>query len=166
MSADARLATYLNDHLAGSVAGIELGERLRDAAGDDAASAELARLVEEIREDQDVLRDLLARLGAGESATKRSMAWLGEKLGHLKLAPWGAGPAGAALGRLEQLEVLMLGVRGKLALWDALSAVRGGDGRFADVEWATLARRAADQIDRIDRLRVKAAREALGSAVD
>jgi hypothetical protein len=58
MSADA-LITYLNDHLAGSVAAVELVERATHAHEETELGRFFQGLGEEIKADQETLRDLL-----------------------------------------------------------------------------------------------------------
>ena len=81
----------------------------------------LTELRGEIEQDQTSLRDLLQRLGEAESATKKTLGWLSEKLGVARrtLSP-GYEPE---LAMLEDLEALALGIQGKLGLWRALAIV-------------------------------------------
>ncbi len=156
MSAES-LGAYLNDHLAGSVVAVEMVERaIEDNAGTPLAGA-LAELVGQIREDQEVLRRLLAALGVSESPLKKAGAWLIEKAGRLKLGDTDEGP----LRRLEMLETLALGVGGKLALWRALERVADRHPAVAALDLAGLAERARAQHDRVEALRLEAAAAAL-----
>ena len=157
MSRDA-LKTYLNDHLAGSVMAIELGERtIRENEGGPVA-ARLSPLVKQIREDQTVLKGVIERLGTGESSLKKAGAWLAEKAGRVKL---GGTDEPGDLSRLEVLEMLTTGVHGKRALWRALRvvAVRYEELRGLDLD--LLERRAAEQHDELEAMRLEAAKAAL-----
>jgi len=152
------LQTYLNDHLAGSVIAIELGERtIRENEGGPVA-ARLSRLVEQIREDQTVLKGVIERLGTGESSLKKAGAWLAEKAGRVKL---GGTDEPGDLSRLEVLEMLTTGVHGKRALWRALRvvAVRYEELRGLDLD--LLERRAVEQHDELEAMRLEAAKAAL-----
>lgn len=155
-----RLRTYLNDHLAGSVAAIELVGKLAGGEDDPSRAALFRELAAEIREDQTVLQTLLGRVGGEESTVKKAAGWLAEKLGGVKLhddiAP------DPALARLEALETLVLGIQGKLALWTALEAIAGDDGQMAGVDLARMRRRAEAQHGRVERERIAAAQAALG----
>ena len=153
---DELLLTYLNDHLAGSVLGVEVGQHCRDDYADPELAAFLEGLLAEIEEDRVVLTDLIERLGGKQNVVKKSAAWLSEKATRLKML--GSAPASVAFSRMEQLELLMLGIRGKLALWTVLESL--ADGRLKGTDWAKLKRRAADQVERVDRHRILAAREA------
>jgi hypothetical protein len=152
------LQTYLNDHLAGSVMAIELGERtIRENQGGPVA-ARLSPLVEQIREDQTVLKGVIERLGTGESSLKKAGAWLAEKAGRVKL---GGTDESGDLSRLEVLEMLTTGVHGKRALWRALRvvAVRYEELRGLDLD--LLERRAVEQHDELEAMRLEAAKAAL-----
>ena len=62
MTHEKRLRIYLNDHLAGSVAGIELARRALAANAGNEYGRLLDRVLAEIEEDQQALRDVMARL--------------------------------------------------------------------------------------------------------
>jgi hypothetical protein len=120
-------------------------------------SADLTWIVAEIREDQEVLRGLLAGLDVKESPVKKAGAWLAEKAGRLKLGD----PGEDALGRLEMLETLALGIQGKVGLWVALQRVRSRHPALAGVDFPRLQARAREQHARVEAHRVEAAAEAL-----
>jgi hypothetical protein len=120
----------------------------------------LEGLVAEIEQDVEVLEDVMRRLSVGEDRVKRGGAKLGELLGRLKLNGQISGYS--PLSRLVELEVLALGVEGKLSLWRTLAGL--GDADLADVDFGVLIARAEDQRDRIEASRVSAARIAFGAA--
>ena len=64
------------------------------------------------------------RLGVKPDRVKEAMGWTAEKLGRLKLNGQLLGYS--PLSRLVELEGLMLGITGKMAMWIALSSVLGG----------------------------------------
>lgn len=153
------LATYLNDHLAGSVAALELLDNLLEhnpAAGRDT----LVEVRSEIQRDQQLLRDILDRIGSRESTTRKVAAWLSEKLGQVKLSFDDSGTGD--LRALEALEALGLGIQGKLSLWRALGAVADRIPALGSLDFPDLQRRAEEQFERIEELRLRAARVALG----
>jgi len=151
------LMTYLKDHLAGSVAALELVEHLlRHEKGNRESYATLRT---EIEEDQQTLRQLLAELGGKESQVRKAAAWLTEKLGQAKLRLDDQGDGD--LRALEALETLGLGIQGKLALWRALGSVAGTIPQLERLDLPRLQRRAVEQFERVDKLRVQAARTAL-----
>ena len=157
MSRDA-LKTYLNDHLAGSVMAIEVAERtIRENDGGPVA-ARLSPLLEQIREDQTVLKGVIERLGTGESSLKKAGAWLAEKAGRLKL---GGTDEPGELSRLEVLELLTTGVHGKRALWRALRVVAVRHEELRGLDLDLLERRAVEQHDELEAMRLEAAKAAL-----
>jgi hypothetical protein len=151
------LGTYLNDHLAGSLAAVEMVERAIEENRGDPLATSLAEVVAAIREDQAVLRRLLERLGVSESPLKKAGAWLAEKAGRLKLGDTGDGP----LPRFEMLEALSLGILGKLALWRALQRIADRYPAVAELDLMTLERRAREQHERVEAHRLEAAAGAL-----
>ena len=152
------LGTYLNDHLAGSVMGIELAERtIRENEGDPLA-ARLGRVLEEIREDQAVLKGVIDRVGAAQNPLKKAGAWLAEKAARVKLG--GTDEAGE-LSRLEVLEVLTTGIHGKRALWRALRVVAPRYEELGALNFDLLERRAIEQHEVVEEMRLEAAKAVL-----
>jgi hypothetical protein len=151
-----RLATYLNDHLAGSSAGLDLARRI---AGDNRGSAygtEVGKIADEIAGDRAALEDVMDRLGVRRDQLRLLAAWGAERI--RRTIPWSWVFDRAGLGRLEELELLSGGVNGKLSLWQALDETRP----LRDVDFAALADRARSQLDRLEALRRQAAGEAFG----
>jgi hypothetical protein len=151
------LATYLNDHLAGSVAALGLLDHLVETTGGTRHEAFFRDLRVEVAADQDVLRTLLEKLSAPESTLRKAGAWLMEKAARAKLRVDGS--AGSAMERLEALEALLLGITGKRALWLALAA---SVAPLENVDFAMLIGRAEQQIETVEAKRIEAAREAIG----
>jgi len=153
-----KLEIYLNDHLAGSTLGLDLGRRaLASNEGNDYGRI-LARLVPEIEEDRESLIAVIEGLGYKRDRLKEGGAWIAEKAGRLKLN--GQITGYSELSRLIEIEGLSLGVNGKLSLWENLRATQGP--AVAGVELGPLIERAARQRDELEQLRTEAAREALG----
>jgi hypothetical protein len=103
---------------------------------------------------------LLKRLGIRGDAIKIMTAVGAERLGRLKLN--GELLRYSPLSRLEELEILSLAVTGKLAMWRALRASLGDDPRIRGFDLERLIDRGTSQRRRLDRLRERAATEALG----
>jgi hypothetical protein len=151
------LRTYLDDHHAGSRAAVELIEHyLRTHRGSSRARV-LQEVLDEIRQDQAVLLDLLRRVGGRGSRLKDAAAWVLEKLSRLKLNEVGKH---RTLSEFEKMEQLVLGVSGKHALWVALQTVTSADGRFRDVDFGRLQQRAQRQLEAVEHQRLEAARAA------
>lgn len=148
------LAIYLNDHLAGATLGVELARRLRDSNPDvPEFGAPLCEICVEIEADRETLKEIMGRLGVGQSKLKPMAAVFGERLGRLKLN--GRLRGYSPLSRLVELEALQLGVAGKRRLWRALERTHAGD--LPGVELDALAERATEQLRRLEDLHLKAA---------
>lgn len=152
------LAIYLNDHLAGATAGVELARRLRASNRDDREfGPALAEVCAEVEADRETLKAVMDSLGVGQDKLKPLAAILGERLGRLKPNGrlWGYSP----LSRLAELELLQVGVAGKRRLWQALDHTHAGD--LPGFELDVLAERATEQMRRLEALHLKAAALAL-----
>ena len=79
------VSIYLQDHMAGAVAGVELARRVRGANADGPYGEELAEICAEIERDREALSELMSAFGVRSNPIKESSAWVGEKLGRLKL---------------------------------------------------------------------------------
>ena len=121
MRASKYLATYLNDHLAGSTAGVELARRAASENADTSLGDFLSGLAQEISEDRAALREIMDTLGVGADHKKLVVAWAGEKAGRLK--PNAQLRGYSPLSPLIELEVLSLGIEGKRLLWVALQSI-------------------------------------------
>jgi hypothetical protein len=154
-----QLVTYLNDHLAGSVSAIELLDYLVKSHGDEPLAKSLQQLRAEIIADQDVLKKIVQRFNANESAVRKAGAWIVEKIARIKLVA--AGQKKWELGLVQALEVLVLGVTGKQLLWRALNASIGGSPLLRGVDLVRLEERAIEQIEWLETQRLEVAREVL-----
>jgi hypothetical protein len=154
-----QIATYLNDHLAGSVAALELLENLEAAHAGMPLARFLVELREDITADRQELEALMSRLHVAQSRTRKATAWAVEKLSGLKLRL--DDPAGGALRLLQALEAAALGIEGKEALWCALRAVAAEATELQGVDYDRLVKRAEEQRRRVEEVRLEAAKKAL-----
>ena len=152
------LSAYLNDHLAGSVGAIEMVERAITENAGNLLGRRLEEILKEIKKDQAVVQDLIARVGSKENPLKKAGAWLAEKAGRMKL---GGTDEPGELARLEVLEMLAMGIHGKRALWRALRVVVNKHPVLSDLDLDLLERRAVEQHDRVEEWRLEVAREVL-----
>ena len=150
------VVVYINDHLAGSVAALELLEHLVDVYKGKPLAPFFSELHRDIKADQDVLRELLDRFKEKESTLRKTAAWLTEKFARSKIKI--AGEEVGGLGLVQALEMLVLGIRGKELLWRALG--QAGAAPWQDVDLARLEQRAIEQQKRVEEKRLAAAREA------
>ena len=157
--ANEHLATYLNDHLAGSVVAVELMENLEAAY----AESPIAKFVNGIRmdveADQRELQELMSRLEISESRTRQVSAWLTEKLTELKLRLDDS--AHGNLRLFESLEALSLGIEGKKSLWLALAAAAEISPQLRLLDYERLQARAEEQRGRVETKRIEIAKVAL-----
>jgi hypothetical protein len=156
---DDRLSIYLNDHLAGATAGANLARRAAKSNDGTDYGPGLQAIANDIDEDRAALLHVMQRLAVAQDHLKTALAWGAERAGRFKLNGqlFGYSP----LSRLEEIETLSLGVEAKLALWRALQSTRGSDPRLTDIDLDILIDRARSQRRRLERLRTRAADEAL-----
>ncbi len=153
------LASYLNDHLAGSVGALELLDRLVETHEGNPLQIFFQELRSDIEKDQEKLQELIRSLGAEESAVRKAGAWIAEKLSRPKM-PLSDGSEGE-LGLFLALEALALGITGKRLLWRALETASRGTPSLACLDYGELERRALDQGERVEAKRLEIARRAL-----
>ena len=157
--ADDHIATYLNDHLAGSVVAVELMENLETVYAGQPIADFIAKLRADIEVDIRELEDLMGQLQVSESRTRKASAWLTEKFTQLKLRL--DDPTHGDLRLFESLEALSLGIEGKRSLWLALSAAAELSPQLRIANYQRLQRRAEQQRARVEEQRLELARKAL-----
>ena len=150
-----RLHTYLNDHLAGSVAALELLDGVIEHHSEDRITKIFRDLRDEIQDDQETLRNLILKLGAEESAIRKAGAWVAEKFSRIKV-----GDLDESAGLLQALEALALGITGKRLLWRSLAAITPNFAALQGMDFGELEKRAQEQFERVETLRLEMAREA------
>jgi hypothetical protein len=149
------LASYLNDHLAGSVAAIELLDHLIKEQTGQSLEKFLVDLRNDVHADQEVLQNLIRKLGLEESSVRKAGAWIVEKIGQAKIAL-----SRDSVGLLQALEALALGVTGKKLLWRALRTIEAELTQLQGIDLSRLEQRAADQFERLEKERLHLSREA------
>jgi len=105
------LSTYLNDHLAGAQAALEILDLLRSLDASDV----WRRIHEDVVEDRGELQHLIQAMGSPPGTLRRAAAWTAEKLIEMKMRVDDPSSDGA-LRRLELIEALAIGIDGKQAL--------------------------------------------------
>jgi hypothetical protein len=155
------LRIYLQDHLAGATAGLELARRTRGANEGTDYGPPLARIADEIEADRRQLEGIIEDLGFGGDRLKNIAAWGLEKVGRLKLN--GELTSYSPLSRVVELEGLITGIAGKWSLWVALLEIAAGEPRLDTALRERLRDRAEAQRNTVEELREKAAREAFAA---
>lgn len=151
---------YMNDHLAGSTAGLELAKRAASSNEGTKLGDFLEGLATEIERERETLKSMMDHLGIAQNRFKVPAAWAAEKVGRLK--PNGQLTGYSPLSRLIEIEGLALGVTGKLSLWRALAATSSDLSSFDLDELIDQARR---QRDDLERHRIQAAKDAFGAPI-
>jgi hypothetical protein len=152
------LSIYLQDHMAGAVAGVELARRVTGSNRDGPYGEELVAVCDDIEQDRDALSRVMKAFGVRPNPIKLGSAWAGEKLGRLKLN--GRLASYSPLSRLVEIEGLIIGVSGKLELWRTLRAIADSAPELKQLDLRTLGRRAEAQRQALERLHDRAARDA------
>jgi hypothetical protein len=109
--ADRWLSIYMRDHHAASAGGVGLARRALGA---------YHPIAQQIARDRETLEEVMRQLNVPPSAMKVRLVRMAERLGRLKLN--GALFKRSPLSPIVELEVLVIGIRGKEALWTALLA--------------------------------------------
>lgn len=153
VDADPALSAYLNDHLAGSAAGVQLAKRCREAHGGSDLGQYLGNLVGEIEEDRRVLERVMTRVGAQSNPVKQAGALGAEFLTRLKHLTPVLG-SGSTVARLEEIELLSLGIEGKRLLWGLLNELSSSDDRLREFDFTALGEGARTQRDGLEPFRI------------
>ena len=149
------MSAYLNDHLAGAQAALEI-VGLLDELGDSGVWRSIGMA---IAEDRDELLRLVDTVGPPPSTLRRAAGWTAEKLAELKIRL--DDPSSGALRRLELIEALAIGIDGKRALWTALQRGANGKTGLGPVNYQRLIARADEQRQIVEAERLEAAAQAL-----
>ncbi|HEY5708684.1 MAG TPA: hypothetical protein VID51_08340 [Solirubrobacterales bacterium] len=149
MGQDRYLSIYLNDHLAGAAAGVELARRMvAGNRGSPELREPLERVCAEIEADRETLERVMESLTVRRSTVKPAAGWLLEKLGRLKLN--GQLRGYSPLSRVVELEGLCLGISGKIELWRALEQALGAE--WSGFDFRQLGERAERQRATVEEL--------------
>jgi hypothetical protein len=140
------LATYVNDHLGGAQLAVQLLEAMQGQHKEQRFRDFAKVLLPEIQADDETLRSISAAIASSPSVVKQAGGWLLEKAARLKLGHTGS----LDFSLFESLEMLELGIFGKLCLWKALQVVALQDERLRDYDFKELIRRANQQGDQVE----------------
>jgi hypothetical protein len=154
------LDAYLNDHLAGAAAAVDLVGRIRANNEGSALDAALVDLGGDIEADRVTLTEIMDRLGVRASTPKQVAGKVMETLSRFRLNERITGSADVS--RLMEIETLSVGIEGKLALWRSLDTVAASRPELASFDLPGLIERAVSQRGRLEPFRLEAAARALG----
>lgn len=144
-----RFAAYLNDHLAGSIAARELAERRRKDPRLPEVEEFLDRFVPEVEEDRATLRRAMTAAGAEAQVWKELAA-----LGAAWLEALRPRVSSNSPQLVRDVEILILGVRGRRLLWTALQQL--SDSALDPEELQRLVARADRQLEELHGLHERA----------
>jgi hypothetical protein len=142
----------LRDHHAASAGGVALARRGLGASHP---------LTQQIARDRKTLEHVMRQLDVPTSASKVALVRVVERLGRLKLN--GRLFARSPLSNILELEMLLVGIRAKEALWTAL---RAGDVRARGVDLDALIESAGRQARRVDEQRLRHAAQTFSRSAE
>ena len=157
--AEKAIEVYLNDHLAGAMLGSDLAERIRDRSEGTPFGDVMVAIAAQVEEDRETLIDLMGRLGVTRNPVKQATTWIAEKASRPKFSGLTSGDPD--VGYFMALESMMLGVTGKLGLWQALGRVADEHPEIAATNLDELVERARSQLDALEGQRLALAERAL-----
>jgi hypothetical protein len=150
------LSCYIQDHLAGATFAIELLSGLREQQEELEVADHAEILLQEIEKDCDVLRSLAAQLGTSTASFKDAVTWMAQKASRIKLN------LNTSFGIFEAVEMLSLGVLGKMALWSALRSIQNKPEPILRLDFDELLERARTQYAILEKTRLELASHVLG----
>jgi hypothetical protein len=159
---DRALDVYLNDHLAGATFGSALAEQILKRHEHTPLGDLMNSLAREIKEDRQTLIKLMEQLDVSKNPFKQATGWLAERVSLVKFSGVGSGEPDH--GAFMALETLTLGVEGKRSLWKALKQVQSQYPPLSAGSLDALIDRADAQHAALERERLGAATQALGTA--
>lgn len=151
------LAIYLHDHLGAANFALELLAKWHRADELSIFASWAGQLHAEIDADRQVLREIIERSGQPAHSAKEALGWISEKISRYKLSHRHP----LEFARFEGLEVLALGILGKLSLWETLELLAPHDARLAGCDYLKLKERARLQHAAVEHRRLEVVRAAL-----
>jgi hypothetical protein len=153
------LAIYLRHHFAASRGGLDLFQRSARSQSSAQARRELRVLADEVAQDRQRLAAVLRQLGIPRPRVAETLVGIAETMSRLK--PNGTLIRRSPLSDVMELEALSAAVEAKRLGWVTLRVVGDRDSRLDTADLDELIRRAADQQDRLEDLRLQAVASAL-----
>ncbi|CAN5532715.1 hypothetical protein BH24ACT4_BH24ACT4_15280 [soil metagenome] len=153
-----RLGLYLGSHQAGAAVAMVTAERARQVEPGSELGRALATFLDEIEEDREVVRDAQHRLGVAPGRAGRLLV-SGTDAARRALRTMVTARR-TPLTRVAELELLVVGVTGKLRLWEALGDLADDEGALTDIDWEALQARALGQREVLAAHHRRACREA------
>lgn len=153
------LVTYLQDHHAGSSAGLDAFHRVAEGHAEPVVRESVGRMAEEVADDQKALEEVMQSFGASPAVTKEFPARIVEKVARLK--PNQRLAERSPLSDVLEVEALADAVHAKWSGWSVLLQL--DDDRLDKVQLQNLLQRAAAQEAELRRLLLSQASKLLGT---
>lgn len=147
------IETYLQDHYAGSAAGVDAFRRVAKGHGEQEVRGKVGRLAYDIEEDQRLLEKIMSAFKVKPNRFKTVPARIGEKVARFK--PNERLVQRSPLSDIEELEALTAAVHAKSLSWRLLLEVN--DDRLDKTLIQQLLDRAKEQESELEELRLKQA---------
>ena len=144
------LAAYLDYHLLGSAAGVQLFDAVRQSWAGTPEEAEFRKLRDEVSAERKELKALHRSLGYRRNTLKQ----LGSMAGAIasKVNPLNPTRASGGVGAQLELESLLSALRGKQCMWRVLTVLAPRDHRLDATRFQELEAQAVDQQKRVERI--------------
>ncbi|HEX3621997.1 MAG TPA: hypothetical protein VHT97_06760 [Acidimicrobiales bacterium] len=159
MAGAAPIEGYLNDHLAGAAAAVQLIDTIRSNNQGTPLADYLDDLRRWVEEDRETLVRVMDALDASPSMPKQAGGKVVERLSRLRLNEHITGSADVS--RLMEMETLSVGIEGKRLLWAALVTVGTARPQLGAFDLEALIERAVAQRAGLEPFRLEAAARAL-----
>jgi len=144
------IATYLSDHRGGAAAAVRIVERLLAQTENASFKHCLERLLEQIKNDIEVLERIAKLFPTHTSWFKRFLGWFAGSLSGVKFHKSIAG----RFGEFEAIEFISLGILGKRALWRLLKELQFEELKTLVVDLDCLIESAQAQFDEVEAWRL------------
>ena len=154
------LSTYLNEHLFGSTAGLDMFRRVARSHRGTELGDKVERLADEVESDRDALLSIMADLDVTPSKLRVAVGHTVERLGRLK--PNGTLIRRSPLTDLLEIEALRVAVLAKTTGWEVLREVSAREPRLSRDTISDLLDRAHNQRERLGELHMEVGRRTLG----
>jgi hypothetical protein len=122
------LGIYCNDHLASATGGIELVNRMINTHRGSSHEPALRSLLDELHQERESLRAMMAALGVPVRQYKQVATWVGEKIGRAKLN--GHLLSRSPMSSVVEFEFIATAVLAKRAGFETLRALADVDSRL------------------------------------
>ncbi|HUP81862.1 MAG TPA: hypothetical protein VM260_25145 [Pirellula sp.] len=155
------VATYLSDHRGGAATAIQIVERLIVQTDNPSFKHCLERLLEQIKNDIEVLEQIAKSYPTNTSWFKRFLGWFVGILSGVKFHKSIVG----RFGEFEAVEFISLGILGKRALWRILKEFQFQEFKSLAIDLDCLIQSAQTQFDEVEAWRLTLGKNALSEDI-